>query len=258
MQNCKPYWMKSFSTVASVMEKKEQNFSKYLKSIFQNNFEWSRNIFWPCSGLIKGDARVWRRESPCLSTNSEHDIQRFFGSIPQAEVPEGEQRPILSSYYRHSPFGTIKYRGRKQSERRFPSKYFISQPKVISLRDKKIDNSFIYVVFLRCSEWGGVRRRKRHDTSDSETGLGSPRKREGGSLPCDVARGFKELDEPVSVRIGQIDNPLSKDCVINMEGVIEDDRRSTGIDYETEDRFPQPWNLHLKSSERSTAPGIHL
>jgi len=104
------------------------------------------------------------------------------------------------------------------------------------------------------SEWGGVRRRKRHDTSDSETGLGSPRKREGGSLPCDVARGFKELDEPVSVRIGQIDNPLSKDCVINMEGVIEDDRRSTGIDYETEDRFPQPWNLHLKSSERSTAP----
>lgn len=108
--------------------------------------------------------------------------------------------------------------------------------------------------FHCCREWGCVRRRKRHDTSDSETGLGSPRKREGGSLPCDVARGFKGLDKPVSMRISHIDNPLSKDCVINMEGVIEDDRRSTGV-YDTEDRFPQPWNLHLKSSERCSAPG---
>lgn len=98
-----------------------------------------------------------------------------------------------------------------------------------------------------------MRRRKRHDTSDSGTGLGSPRKREGGSLPCDVARGFKELEDPVSIRKGQTGHPLLQDCVINMEGVIEDRPTET---FEAEDRFPQPWNLHLKSSEHPIAPGI--
>ena len=120
------------------------------------------------------------------------------------------------------------------------------------------------------SEWGGLRRRNRHDTSDSGSALsGSPRKREGGSLPCDVARGTSRkktssaavasaaaADENNSCvvtglgglqgcRAGGTDSASDIDCVINMEGVMED--RSG------EDRFPESWNLRLDHSENSTS-----
>ncbi|KAI9563051.1 hypothetical protein GHT06_010508 [Daphnia sinensis] len=87
------------------------------------------------------------------------------------------------------------------------------------------------------SERGSVRRRKRHDTSDSGSTLGSPRKREGGSLPCDVARGSNitvKLDELVLTSTENVhteSSRLTDDCVINMEGMPE-----------SEDKFPERWN----------------
>lgn len=122
--------------------------------------------------------------------------------------------------------------------------------------------------FNLTSEWGGLRRRNRHDTSDSGSALGgSPRKREGSSLPCDVARGTSRkktsavtsaaaADEHSSCvvtllgglqgcRAGGTDSASAIDCVINMEGVMED---GSG-----EDRFQNPWNLRLDGSENSTS-----
>jgi len=95
------------------------------------------------------------------------------------------------------------------------------------------------------SERRSVRQRKRHDTSDSGSALGSPRKREGGSLPCDVARGLKPQTErvPPSHHLDEISS--DKDCIINMEGIV------------TEDRFPEPWNLHLATrNDAYTNSGI--
>ena len=110
------------------------------------------------------------------------------------------------------------------------------------------DNTILISLYF-FSEWGGVRRRNRHDTSDSGSALGSPRKREGGSLPCDVARGAnrkKATDEHKSVVTGaDSGSSAGIDCVINMEGVMED--RSG------EDRFPESWNLRLDRSENSTS-----
>ena len=82
-----------------------------------------------CAGLIKGDTRVRRRESPCLPTHSKH-IQ-FFRPAPQAKVKKREQRTILSSISSHTPFRAIKYCGRQQSERRLPSEYLLTQSEVL-------------------------------------------------------------------------------------------------------------------------------
>ena len=90
----------------------------------------------------------------------------------------------------------------------------------------------IFNGFFCSSEWGSVRRRKRHDTSDSGSALGSPRKREGGSLPCDVARGcVKATNDPVSS--SQANPVLARDFVIDIDEMMESthDRRihsSTG------------------------------
>ncbi|XP_057368091.1 mucin-17-like [Daphnia carinata] len=99
------------------------------------------------------------------------------------------------------------------------------------------------------SERGSVRRRKRHDTSDSGSTLGSPRKREGGSLPCDVARGSNiivKLDELVLTSTENIhteSSRLTDDCVINMEGMPE-----------SEDKFPERWNSRpVRRIESSTS-----
>lgn len=101
-----------------------------------------------------------------------------------------------------------------------------------------------------------MRRRKRHDTSDSGSALGSPRKREGGSLPCDVARGSNstvKLDELVLTSTENIHTESSRltyDCVINMEGMTE----SSASFSESEDKFPDRWNNHhVRRTEPSSS-----
>lgn len=80
------------------------------------------------------------------------------------------------------------------------------------------------------SECLGVRNRRRCDISHNSSSSGS-RKREGGSLPCDVARGSlnsTKIDEPCSIeedckltKLQASDDSLIQHCVINMEGVPE-------------------------------------
>lgn len=114
----------------------------------------------------------------------------------------------------------------------------------------------------------GVRNRKRHDTSDTwGTTLGSPRKREGGSLPSDVTRGSKkqeaesqESSQSVLVMgVGQTDHSpqSSKDVIIDMDGVVQDITLSSSksVSLEDQDTFTQPWNCQPTSRSSINSPG---
>ena len=118
---------------------------------------------------------------------------------------------------------------------------------------------FITRIFI-CSEWGSVRRRKRHDTSDSGSALGSPRKREGGSLPCDVARGSNKTVKPDELVLTSTDyihtesSRLTNDCIINMEGT-----ESSASFSESEDKFPDRWNNHrIRRTEHTSTTSKQL
>ena len=100
-----------------------------------------------------------------------------------------------------------------------------------------------------------MRRRKRRDTSDSGSAgcLGSPRKREGGSLPCDVARGSKQQpSDPVLTGQSCTTTTTLESCVINMEGLTED-RSSSSL--AEEDRFSEPWKLRMPSRGEHVSSG---